>query len=122
MNDAESSGKITIYQKPACTTCRKVYQLLVESGVDLTSVNYYITPLSRNKLRELLAKMHLSPRDVLRKKEPLYTHLGMGRTTLTDEEIIELMVRHPDLLERPIVERGERAMLARPPERLREIL
>jgi len=118
---AESSG-ITIYQKPTCTTCRKVYQLLVESGVNLTSVNYYITPLSRKKLRELLKKMGLSPRDVLRKKEPLYTHLGMGRTTLTDEEIIELMVRHPDLLERPIVERGDRAVLARPPERLREIL
>ncbi|HUL43854.1 MAG TPA: arsenate reductase family protein [Bacteroidota bacterium] len=117
-----NNDKITIYQKPTCSTCRKVYGLLVESGIDTESVNYYVTPLSRKKLRELLRKMGISPRELLRKKEPLYTHLGMARTTLTDEEIIELMARHPDLIERPIVERGDRAVLARPPERLREIL
>ena len=114
--------KISIYQKPTCTTCRAVYKMLKESGVDVQSVNYYIHPIPKPKLKELLRKMGIGARDLLRTKEPIYKELGLATKTLSEYEIIDLMVKHPDLIQRPIVEKGSKAVLARPPERLREIL
>jgi arsenate reductase len=85
-------------------------------------VNYYTAPLSREKLRELLAKMSLAPRDLLRTSEPIYRELGLKQRTLSDDEIIELMIEHPDLIQRPIVERAGRAVLGRPVENVRSLL
>jgi arsenate reductase (glutaredoxin) len=113
---------IVVYQKPTCTTCRQVFVILREAGIDATAVNYFVDPLPAAKIRELLKKMKLAPRELLRVKDPLYKELNLAQTTLTDDDIIELMVRHPGLLQRPIVERGSRAILARPAERIREIL
>lgn len=118
----EKDGAITIYQKPACTTCRQVYAILKESGVDFEPVNYYIEPISKTKLRELLKKMGISPRELLRRNEPIYKTLGLAEKSLPDEELIDLMGKHPDLIQRPIVERGPRAILARPATRIKEIL
>ena len=114
--------EIVIYQKPTCTTCRSVYAALQSSGVDFENVNYYTDPIPKEKLIELLRKMGIGARELLRTKEPVYRDLQIGSRPLTDEEIVELMVAHPDLIQRPIVERGERAILARPAERVREIL
>jgi len=114
--------KIVVYQKPTCTTCRKVYAALKESGVDFAAVDYYLDPIPKAKLRELLRKMNMRPRDLLRVKEPIFKTLRIGDGHLTDDEIVDLMVRYPDLIERPIVEKGSRAILARPAERLKEIL
>jgi len=114
--------KITIYQKPTCTTCRQVHAALKESGVNFDAVNYYVDPIPRTKLRELLRKMGLTPRELLRTKEEIYKKLRLGERDLTDDQIIDLMVEHPDLIQRPIVEKGARAILARPAERLKEIL
>jgi arsenate reductase len=114
--------EIVIYQKPTCTTCRQVYNALKESGVDFDAVNYYLDPIPREKLVDLLRKMGLTARDLLRTKEPVYAELNLGSRTLSDDEIVELMVTHPDLIQRPIVEKGDRAILARPAEKLREIL
>ena len=114
--------QLTVYQKPTCTTCRKVHELLLESGVDFQAVNYYIKPLSRSKLKSLLAKMGISARELLRKNEPIYKELKLAERNLTEEEITELMVKHPDLIQRPIIEKGDRAILARPPEKLKLIL
>jgi len=114
--------RIVIYQKPTCTTCRQVYAALKESGVPLDSVDYYLEPLSKSKLEDLLRKMGIRVRDLLRTREEIYRSLEIGERQLSDDEIIDLMVKHPDLIQRPIVEKGERAILARPPERLREIL
>src|SRR6187399_1691436 len=114
--------KITVYQKPTCTTCRQVHAALKESGVDFDAVNYYVDPIPKQKLIELLRKMKMSPRDLLRTKEPIYKTLRLGERDLSDDEIVELMVRNPDLIQRPIVEKGARAILARPAERLKEIL
>ncbi len=114
--------KITIYQKPTCTTCRQVHAALKESGVRFDAVNYYLDPIPKTKLRELLRKMGLSARELLRTKETIYKTLRLGERDLTDEQIIDLMVEHPDLIQRPIVEKGARAILARPAERLKEIL
>jgi arsenate reductase len=85
-------------------------------------VNYYTAPLSREKLRELLAKMNLAPRDLLRTSEPIYRELGLNQRTLSDDELIELLVEHPDLIQRPIVERGRRAVLGRPVENVRALI
>ena len=114
--------KITVYQKPTCTTCRQVHAALKESGVDFDAVNYYVDPIPRAKLRELLRKMGLSARELLRTKEDVYKELRLGERDLTDDQIVDLMVEHPDLIQRPIVEKGSRAILARPAERLKEIL
>jgi arsenate reductase len=114
--------RITIYQKPTCTTCRQVYAALNDAGVDFDAVDYYTDPISKTKLRELLRKMGMSARELLRTREAQYTTLRLGERTLSEDELVDLMVAHPDLIQRPIVERGARAILARPPERLKEIL
>ena len=115
-------ARITVYQKPTCTTCRQVHAALKESGVDFDAVNYYVDPIPKSKLRELLRKMGLPARQLLRTKEEIYKKLRLGERDLTDDQIVDLMVTHPDLIQRPIVEKGSRAVLARPAERLKEIL
>ena len=97
-------------------------KLLRESGVSFEKVNYYIEPLTRKKLTELLGKMKLTPRDILRTSEPIYRELGLGKGEFTDDEIISLMIKHPDLIQRPIVERGNRAVLGRPTENVKSLL
>src|SRR3982751_77901 len=97
-------------------------KLLRESGIPFEKVNYYIEPLSRKKLTELLRKMKLKPRDLLRKSEPVYKELGLAKDEFSDSELIDLMIEHPDLLQRPIVERGERAVLGRPVENVKDLL
>jgi arsenate reductase len=114
--------QIVVYQKPTCTTCRQVYKALKESGVDFDAVDYYIDPIPKPKLKELLRKMGMKAADLLRTKEPVYKTLKLGERVLSDDEIVDAMVEHPDLIQRPIVEKGSRAILARPAERLKEIL
>lgn len=97
-------------------------RLLRESGVDYAKVNYFTEPVGEAKLRELVAKMGMRPRELLRKNEAAYRELDLGSRKLTDDEAITLLVERPELLQRPIVERGTRAVLARPAERLREVL
>jgi arsenate reductase len=97
-------------------------KLLRESGVDFEKVNYYNQPLTKKKLRELIRKMKLKPRELLRSSESVYRELGLGKDEFTDDEIISLMVEHPDLIQRPIVERGNRAVLGRPVENVKALL
>ena len=113
---------ITVYEKPTCSKCREADRLLRESGVDFTKVNYYIEPIGEAKLRELIAKMGISPRELLRASEQVYKDLQLGRRELSDDELIKLMAEHPDLIQRPIVERGPRAVLGRPTEKIKELL
>lgn len=97
-------------------------KLLRESGIAYDKVNYYTEPLSRKKLNELLRKMDMKPRDLLRKGEVVYKELGLAEDKFSDSELIALMIEHPDLIQRPIVERGDRAVLGRPTENVRELL
>ena len=97
-------------------------KLLRESGIQFEKVNYYIEPLTKKKLTELIRKMNVKPRDLLRKSEPVYKELGLANDEFSDSELIALMVEHPDLLQRPIVERGDRAVLGRPTENVKELL
>jgi len=97
-------------------------KLLRESGIPFEKVNYYIEPLSRKKLTELIRKMNIRPRELLRKSEPIYKELGLAKGEFSDGELIDLMIEHPDLLQRPIVERGDRAVLGRPTENVKALL
>ena len=97
-------------------------RLLRESGVDFEKVNYYIEPLTKKKLKELIGKMGISPRDLLRTSEQIYRELGLAKKQLSDDELIDVMIKHPDLIQRPIVERGKRAVLGRPVENVKALL
>jgi arsenate reductase len=110
---------ITVYEKPTCTTCRNLVTLLNDEGIDFDRVNYHVDTLTAAEIAALIAKTGLTPRDVLRKKEAAYKELVTPETT--DAELITLMEQHPALLERPIVVRGDRAVLARPIEKVREL-
>jgi arsenate reductase (glutaredoxin) len=97
-------------------------KLLRESGVAFEKVNYYLAPLGEKKLRELIRKLGVKPRDLLRTSEGVYRELGLGKKDFSDDQIISLMVKHPDLIQRPIVERGARAVLGRPTENVKALL
>ena len=114
--------KIIIYEKPTCTTCRKVHKVLVDARVDFDAVDYFVDPIPKAKLKGLLRKMGLSARELLRTREARYQSLRLGERELSEDEILDLLVEYPDLIQRPIVEKGDRAILARPAERIREIL
>src|SRR5262245_32949635 len=114
--------KITVYEKPTCTKCREMDRLLRENGIDFEKVNYYIEPLSEAKLADLVRKMGIKPRDLLRTSEPIYRELGLAKGEFSDDQILSLMVKHPDLIQRPIVERGSRAILGRPVENVKQLL
>ena len=113
---------ITIYQKPTCSTCREAVRLLKESGASFTAINYYEQPFTKTQLKRLLQKAGLSPKDVLRTKEDIYKELKLAKQTLSDDELIDLMVKHPDLIQRPIVEKGDQALLARPADSITTLL
>ena len=113
---------ITIYQKPTCSTCRETVKLVEASGQAFTAVNYYQTPLTKAQLKGLLNKAGLSAKHILRTKEDIYKKLGLAKKNLTDEELIDLMVKHPDLIQRPLVEKGEKVILARPAEAVKPLL
>jgi arsenate reductase len=89
--------------------------------VDFEKVNYYNQPLTKKKLAELIRKMKIKPRELLRSSEPIYRELGLGKDEFVDDEIISLMIKHPDLIQRPIVERGSRAVLGRPTENVKAL-
>lgn len=115
-------AELTVYEKRTCTTCRKLSALLEERGVEAEKVDYFVEPLDEPRLRELLRKAGLRPADVLRTKEDAYRDLRLADREPEDDELIALLVEHPELLQRPIVERGDRTVLARPPERVLELL
>lgn len=114
---------LTIYEVKRCSTCRRLSALLAERGVEYEGVEYHETGLDEATIRDLLAKADLRPRDVLRAHEPLVDELGLlDGDGVSDDELIAAMARHPRLMQRPIAVRGDRALLARPVERVLELL
>ena len=112
--------KTTVYEKPTCTTCRKVAKALTENGIDFEKVNYYIESFSKTKLQSLLKKMKMKPSEILRRNEKVYKDLKFKEKNYTEKQILDLMIKHPDLVQRPIIEKGNKVILARPPERIFE--
>ena len=116
------SDKIKVYHKPTCSKCRTTIGLLKERGAAFEAINYYEKPLSFEELRTLIYKLGIAPRDLLRKGEQVYRDLKLAHRELTDDELVELMVENPDLIQRPIVVKGNKAVLGRPPENVDALL
>ena len=111
---------VTIYHNPRCNTSRKTLALLEKKGVKPQVIAYLKTPPSAAELKQLLTKLGMKPRDLLRKKEA--KEAGLDNADLTDAQLIAGMVKHPIAIERPIVVKGSRAALGRPPEAVLKIL
>jgi len=110
---------VTVYEKRTCTTCRKLAVLLAERGVEVEKVEYHVEGLREDELRELLRKAGLRPSETLRLREAGARELAAAGD---EDAIVAAMVARPELLQRPIVVHGDRAVLARPVERVLEIL
>ena len=116
-----TSDALTIYHNPRCSKSRETLALLEARGLQPAIVEYLKTPPSADELRALLKKLGMKPEQLLRKGEDIYREKFTGKA-LSDEDQIKAMVAHPALIERPIVVRGDRAVLGRPPERVKELL
>jgi arsenate reductase len=114
--------KLTVYQKPTCSKCRETLRLLKNRGVEFEAINYYERPLSTEDLRGLLRKLKLTASDILRKDGPIARDLGISKKQFSEAELLSLMAKHPDLIQRPIVVCGNDAVLGRPPENVEQLL
>ena len=112
----------TIYHNPACGTSRNTLEMIRLSGEEPVVVEYLKTPPSRERLVELIGKMGISPRQLLRKKGTPYEELGLEDAGLSDDQLIDAMMAHPILINRPIVETDKGTRLCRPSETVLEIL
>lgn len=108
--------KFIIYQKPTCSTCRNLITILKDKEIEYISLNYYEKPFTHAALKSLLAKLRMRPREILRTKEPVYKKLGLAKKELSDDALINCIIRYPDLMQRPIVVAGNKAVVARPAE------
>ena len=115
-------AELLVYEKRTCTTCKNLAALLEERGIDFDRVDYHVEPLSEGEIRELVRKTGRPASELFRAREPVYTELGLGERDVGDDEAIALMTEHPELMQRPVVVRGERAVLGRPVERVLELL
>ena len=113
---------VTIYHNPACTTSRKVLAAIRDAGTEPRIVEYLKTPPSRAELESLLQRMGMTPRALLRKRGTPYEDLGLDDPKKTDDALLDAMLAHPVLIERPIVVTKRGVRLCRPPEKLTEIL
>ena len=114
--------KPLIFHNPKCGTSRNTLAIMKASGENPEVIEYLKTPPSRDHLVELLAKINLSPRELLRSKEPVNDELGLDNPELSDDQIIDAMIAHPILINRPIVVTNKGAALCRPSERVFELL
>lgn len=114
--------KATIFHNPKCGTSRKTLEILRDSGCDVWIHEYLKNPPTRDELVRLYKRAGISPREGLRSKEPLAHELNLNRTEVSDEEILDAMVKYPILIERPIVETPNGVRLCRPQDKVREIL
>ena len=114
--------KATIYHNPACGTSRKTLEILEAEGAEVTVIPYLDTPPSRAELERLYARAGIGPRDGLRAKEPLAAELGLTGPEASDARILDAMMAHPLLINRPLVETTRGVRLCRPQDVVREIL
>jgi len=113
---------VTIWHNPRCSNSRGALEILREHGIDPVVIEYLRTPPDRVTLAALITRMGIAPRELLRTKEAAYGSLGLDDLGLPDAALIEAMVAHPELINRPIVETAQGARLCRPPETVLEIL
>lgn len=112
---------VTIYHNPRCSKSRQTLELLQQNGVEPTIIKYLETPPSQTELKQLLQKLGLSPRELMRTKEAVYKELNLADES-SDDVLITAMVNNPKLIERPIVVKDDTAVLGRPPENALELI
>lgn len=110
-----------IYHNPRCSKSRQTLSLLEQHGIEPEIIEYLKTPPSAAELAGILAKLKMTPRQLLRRGEAAYTELGLDDESLSDEKLIAAMVANPVLIERPIVVHGARAAIGRPPENVLDL-
>ena len=115
-------SQVTIYHNPRCSKSRQTLQLLEENGVSPEIVLYLETPPSAKDIKQLLGKLGIGARDLLRKGEDAYKENNLSDQSLSDEQLIAAMVEFPKLIERPIVVKGDKAVLGRPPENVLDLV
>ena len=113
---------VKIFHNPRCSKSRQTLQILEEQNADPIIIEYLKTPLSEEDLGDILNKLGMEPRDILRKGEKIYKELGLADKNLSDTQIITAMVSNPILIERPIVITPKGAKIGRPPESVLEVL
>ena len=114
--------KAKIYHNPMCGTSRKTLEILRDSGFDVWIHEYMKNPPGRDELKRLYDRAGITPREGLRAKEPLADELNLNRPDVTDEEVLDAMVQHPILINRPLVETDKGVRLCRPQDLVREII
>ena len=112
----------TIYHNPHCGTSRKTLEILQDEGVNVTVIDYLRHPPTRDELLRLYARAGMTPRDGLRAKEPLAEELGLNDPSVRDDAILDAMMAHPILINRPLVETDKGAALCRPQDEVRKLL
>jgi arsenate reductase (glutaredoxin) len=115
-------AELTVYEKRTCTTCKNLALLLEERGIDFERVDYHVEPLTEGQIRELVGKTGRPARELFRAREPVYAELGLADREPDDDEAVALMAAHPELMQRPVIVRGDRAVLGRPIDRVLELL
>lgn len=113
---------IRIYHNPRCSKSRQTLKLIRDAGIEPEVIEYLDSPPSTRELDQLLKKLGMEPQDLMRKGESLYRELGLAKQELSRKEALEILHEHPKLIERPIVVKGDRAVLGRPPESVEELL
>ena len=113
---------ITLIHNPRCSKSRQTLQLLKDNGIEPTIIDYLKTPLSAQQLDDILQKLAIEPRQLMRTKEAIYKELALADNSLSRESLINSMVKHPKLIERPIVLANGKAAIGRPPEAVLAIL
>ena len=113
---------VTIYHNPRCSKSRQTLNLLQERGIQPTIIEYLETPPSAKKLGEILVMPGLRPRELMRNKEDVYAASSLDNPNLSDDDLIEAMIKHPILIERPIILANDKATIGRPPEQVFEII
>ena len=116
------SDKVQILHNPRCSKSRQTKEILENQGVDASVVEYLKTPPTKAQLEEILDMLGLEPRELMRKNESVYKENNLGDESLTREQLIQAMLDNPILIERPIVIKGNKAAIGRPPEKVLEIL
>jgi arsenate reductase len=113
---------VEIFHNPRCSKSRQTLQLLQEKGIEPDVVEYLNTPPDRKTLEQVLKMLGMEPRDLMRKKEAEYKENGLDNPALSRKQLIEAMIAHPKLIERPIVIKNGKAAIGRPPEKVLDIL
>ncbi|MCP4993697.1 MAG: arsenate reductase (glutaredoxin) [Gammaproteobacteria bacterium] len=113
---------LEIYHNPHCSKSRKTLSLIEEKGIEPKIIRYLETPPDRATLEKILDMLNLDPRDLMRQKEVAYKEQGLDNPALSREQLIEAMIETPKIIERPIVIKGNKAILGRPPENVLDLL